>query len=445
MLIDFSIRNFRSIKDPVSLDMGFSQNAPKNHKNGDALFFTPVSIKQKIVCRIIPLLVIFGGNATGKSNLLMGLRTLKRILSKDRNSVEEPFPFEPFLLSNMDDKPTEYSIVIERNSKVYRYTISLDSNRVYDERLYESIYNNETRKIVEKLIFDVSSGFYDVSYKSENQIDFKKVYETECNFKSPLLSKIAIKYNGILAEQINDVFYFIKDELDVYEGNKIHKSLAVNKASSTDEDLAETMKKISRLLSKMDIDVEDIILDRHLSTVNRTDKVNFSEFEGRLISMKPMSDGKMDITADSFKSIHRKEDGNTVEFDFEKQESLGTKTLFSLLGIVIEAIKNGSTLVIDEVDRSLHTDLLNIIFKMFKSKNLNKKGAQLICTSHNPCVLLLLNKSEAAFTDKERGATKIKYLSDMDIKNENNFLKNYLSGRFGGRPMTISDIDLEDF
>lgn len=448
MLIEFSVKNFRSIKDETSIDMTFSQNDPGVRGEENTLYLTPAYLKySKRFTKIIPLLVILGGNATGKSNLLSAINNIKSIVSKDVNFVEKPFPFEPFLLSNTENDPTVYSIKIMKNGRIYKYVIALGKDKIYSEELLEIVYEKNTKTIVEKTIFNVNRSIYNIEVKKGNELDFGRIYETECNSKSLFLSKIAIKYSGVSA-QINDVFDYIKNDIEYHDGNDINtirnRSLILDKASQS-SDSYSTMRKISRLLSRMDIDLEEVIFNRTMVEKKAGEDLDPSEYDKTSsVSFRRDPDGKILFRVDNFKSIHKKEDGSLIQFDFEKQESLGTRTLFSLLGIVINVIENGKTFVIDEIDRNIHTDLLILILKMFTSKSINKKGAQLICTSHNPCILLSLKKSEVAFTDKEKGATKVTYLSEIDIKNENNFLKNYLSGRFGGKPLTINDIDLED-
>lgn len=435
MLLDFSIENYRSIKDKISLNLSYEQRAPKNYEESDVLHF--IELKNKI--KTTPVLSILGSNASGKSNMIKALRTFKNIVSRDLNYKEAPFPYDPFLLSDYDDKKTSFEIKFYKNDAVYKYALAYNNAKIIEEKLYKI---NKPSK--EDVIFEVANNqqekYFRTTLKSKDY-NFESIYDNECSFISLFLCKIAIKYPG-LSKDINNVFDFIKNDLSVFEDNNFSKSYSIDCASTDSTDISEGIEKIAKHLIKMDIGIEKILVNRDIQEINPEQKIEINP--SNEVSVKKGKDGKVLMRTDNFSSFHKKDDGSLKEFEFAR-ESLGTRTLFSLLGVVIETLDKGTVLVIDEIDRSLHTKLLEYIIKMFKRKSINKNNAQIIFATHNPYVLdnNILNKWEVAFTSKVLNSTQIKYLSEYNIKNEVNFRKQYLEGRFDGIPNTI--FDSEDF
>ena len=239
------------------------------------------------------------------------------------------------------------------------------------------------------------------------------------------------------------MYDFIKNDLEIYPSNRFHESFAIDKAQITnDDDFSKAVKKISSILSNMDINLEGVNCNRSINTIENNATVNVQQTPNQRISWKVENPNKIQMRLDSFKSYHKDDQGNNVEFDFLRQESYGTITLFGLLGVIIDVLARGKTLVIDEIERSLHSDIVRYIMRMFRNKKINKNHAQLICASHDLHSMDDLKKSEIAIVDKIKNATELKYVSDFDVRNDLDFQKNYLSGRFGGRPRMVFDTNV---
>ena len=431
MLIDFSIKNYKSIKESLSVDMNFSQQAPKNYQKEDNLYFTDIKNN-----RIIPFLAIYGANASGKTNIISALNDLKLFIISDFNARERPLPYTPYLLSESTrNAVTEFSITLEKNSNIYRYQLAFTNNSVVDERLYK-IKTNKS----EELIFDTKNKKFNINVDSSYNLT--TIFDNECNYFSSFLVKLATRYVGF-SKEVNEVYDFIRNDLEIYPSNRFHESFAIDKAQiANDDDFSKAVKKISSILSNMDINLEGVNCNRSINTLDNNGTVNIQQLPNQRISWKVENPDKIQMRLDSFKSYHKDDQGNDVEFDFLTQESYGTVTLFGLLGVIIDVLARGKTLVIDEIERSLHSDIVRYIMRMFRNKKINKNRAQLICASHDLHSMDDLKKSEIAIVDKIKNATELKYVSDFDVRNDLDFQKNYLSGRFGGRPRMVFDTNV---
>ncbi len=431
MLIDFSVKNYKSIKESLSVDMLFSQQAPRNYLEEDTLYFTDVKNN-----RIIPFLAIYGANASGKTNIISALNDLKSFIAFDLNALERPFPYTPYMLSeNTRNGVVEFSITLEKKSNIYKYKLSFTKDFIVDEQLYK-IKSNKT----ENLIFDTRKKEFNISVDSSYNLT--TIFDNECNYFSSFLVKLATRYVGF-SKEVNEVYDFIKNDLEVYPTNHFHESFAIDKAQiANDDDFYKAVKKISRILSNMDITLEGVNCDRSINTFENKGAVNVQTSPNQRLSWKVENPNKIQMRLDSFKSYHKDDQGNNIEFDFLTQESYGTVTLFGLLGVIIDVLISGKTLVIDEIERSLHSDIVRYIMKMFRNKKINKNHAQLICSCHDLHSMDDLKKSEIAIVDKIKNSTELKYVSDFDVRNDLDFQKNYLSGRFGGRPRMVFDTNI---
>jgi AAA15 family ATPase/GTPase len=131
--------------------------------------------------------------------------------------------------------------------------------------------------------------------------------------------------------------------------------------------------------------------------------------------------------------------GGSVPLDFSA-ESEGTRTWFRLIGPVLAALKDGSLLLVDELDASLHPTLSGELIRLFQDRATNPRHAQLIFTSHDTSLLNHLNRDEVWLTEKsETGASRLGALAEFAgerVRTSVNLEKAYLHGRFGGLPDT---------
>ncbi|MGN0918178.1 MAG: ATP/GTP-binding protein, partial [Oxalobacter sp.] len=235
----------------------------------------------------------------------------------------------------------------------------------------------------------------------------------------------------------------------VLSDNSIHLSRGVSTLAAVlenahePEPLKSAFEQITSLLENLDIHISRMAMARTRVMLEH-DKNHVQEyldappeFYNRITSVEKEGSNIV-LNADSIRSFHQDADGNEVEFDFTAEESSGTQIVAGLLGIFLSVLKTGGTVVVDELDRSLHPLLLIELIRLFKEKRYNENNAQLIFTVHNTEILDvgLLRVSEVGIVKKTlQDGTELVRLSDFEgIDNLASFRRQYLSGRFAGIP-----------
>ncbi|MHA1541232.1 MAG: AAA family ATPase [Alphaproteobacteria bacterium] len=410
MLSSIKIKNFKSIVD-LKVDFSYAETAPSGYKNSETLHFLPSNSPNREK-RIAPVMMFYGANASGKSNILKAIFFIKLIL---QNGLKQEY-YHPNKLKNLENETLiEMEFFID-NIK-YKYLLAYNNNSITKEELLKKgdlIYKIHNKKSSFKKL---TKGIYKNKY-------FMDVFETACLKKdintneeyqiNTFLSNMTTKLPS-LSESLNKVFSFFNNKLKItdsyIDGDYIIKDLA---RSNSNADIQDSFNKITSFIKKVDIDIKR-------ATLSVKGKKSFEI--GR-------------ISQSSIDFYHENENKKEVLFKFH-EESNGTRLLFGLAGAVIKALETGGVLLFDEMDNSIHPLVLKNIIRMFKDKEYNNKNAQLITTLHNTIMLedKLYRVSEFAFVNKNlKNGTFVKRLSDLETRNDLNFRKNYLGGYFQGVP-----------
>lgn len=405
MLTSLSIKNFRSILD-LTLPLTYGEDkAPNGYKDWPTLPFL-----EKASTRAVPVLGLFGANASGKSTIVQGLTMLRLLLGGHHSMLFQP--------NRLHHSQTATGITIGGvlpSGRKFTYAIAYDEAGIHSETL---LGNGQP-------VFSQNGGkasFAGVQNKYYDQERLKEFFRVECldvtgHQVVPILSRIAGNYVGLDAT-ISAVYKTLIGNCKVFENNNFsnHDGLqALTEALGTldngDKSQA-AFAEIGSLLRKLDLGIQ--------------------RMEYRPLTALP----DFPVT-DAIHTYHKDEDGKEVRFRFQ-DESMGTRAAFGLLGVCLAALHTGQVLVIDEIDSSLHSLLVAEIIRLFKDKRYNTKQSQLIFTAHNTDLLdrELLRVSEVGIVNKtlQKGTT-VKRLSDFEgLRNVSNFRKQYLEGRFSGIP-----------
>ncbi|MBQ8784522.1 MAG: ATP-binding protein [Alphaproteobacteria bacterium] len=418
MLSSFKIQNFKSILD-LNLDFKFDEGkAPNGYKELDTVVF----LEPKRNNRYIPCLSIYGANASGKTNIIKALDTFKAIITSRIDNLYIPNKINTKYVSTL----FELSFFIK--NKEYTYLVEYNKDTIVLESLKE---NND-------IIFEISlkkQNLIKVSGKGYTEQRLKEILDVECcdtnkNQKITFLNRIATNYSG-LNKIISDVYKAIKEDIEIYPINMFPLSFGMEKLAASQDYKAinASFEKITSLLRKLDIDIERMQLDRNTTKLAQPIDLQSQPYS---ISIKDNI-----LSVDYIYSYHKDIDGNEVKFKFT-EESEGTQIIAGLLGIFLSALDRGATLIIDELERSLHPLLLTEVVRLFKDKRYNRKNAQLIFTAHNTDILDadLLRISEIGVVKKNanKGTVLTRVSSFEGIRNVTNFRKQYLNGAFSGIP-----------
>jgi len=377
MILELRLSNIFSLRDEITLDL---QAAKIQTKKGRELEGNMFRVGDE---HLLKSVAIFGANASGKSNVIKAIRACVGMIRSSHNFNEDTtFGFVSFKFDNYDQKPSTFYVRFLIDGIEYEYSFSMTRQEILTEQLY---YYPNGRK---SLIFsrDESKG-----PEKKDVYDFKLV---------------------------------LKRPMDV-AANTSRKTLFISRASQMDRDIA---KQIFRFFC------DDVVLDYKLPIGLSVEQMLNTQKEQLLDILKTADSDIVDIRQQGniIKTYHR--NNPDVAFDFETEESEGTKTLFRMMLCMIDIIRNGKLLLIDEIDKSLHTQLVEYIIGMFNESN----NAQLVYTTHNTRLLNtdFQRRDQVYFVNKrEDGSSDLYSLFDFkDYRDTLDMEKAYLQGRFDAIP-----------
>jgi len=414
MLNKISITNFLSFKDTVTIDLLAIDSQTDLKKNT----FTKDKTKYHKV------MGVFGYNASGKSNILKAVMFLRQfILNSAFTSVStDKIPVQTFLLSKDLDNYSKFEIEIQIDGNQYVYGFVLNQDHIKEEYLHQKAYNKVLYKRIANKI-------------AQKNKDFKELRQIQTLKNNALVLSLLAVNNTPVATAIVNEMKMIEVMLNADRG--VLLDFTFNNFAHNDED----RQMIKDFVLQSDINIQDLkALERPVSAEDYANKVppafrnlvagtpgNF--FERQLTTVHTVFD-------DSGKSV------GTADFNFF-DESFGTQQFFALSGAIVNAIKEGKTIFIDELDSSLHSFLTKYIIKYFVSSKHNPKNARLFFTSHDTNILNreLLRRDEILFVEKDKfGQSQIFSLAELGERKDRNYEERYLEGRYGAIPF-IRDLE----
>ena len=402
MLCQFTVKNFKSIRDEVTFDMqasAISEHEDRIIKDVDDELYLPVS-------------AIYGPNGGGKSNVLEALhsmvsKVLRPLYATSNNEdiainmkklVIEPFAFEEETIN----EPTEFELFFRTALAEYRYALVVKKEVIEYERLDRI-----------KLETGRRSALFE---RDEDEIVLKGAFaklkaSDEVSDTLPLLSYLGITYKK--NEVVRDVLDWFDEEIDFLNyGNPVQE---LRMAVSKSEDVKKLMLQ---MIQEMDLDIVDFrVEEKENERIEVFTKHIVDEYEAEL---------------------------NLID------ESSGTRKLFGLLPFIAKSLLMGTTLVIDELDAKIHPVLLKYLIMTFSNMEKNKKGAQLIFTSHDLSTMNsdVFRRDEIWFVAKGNhqnsklySLVEFKNKKGESVRKDAKFDKQYLEGKYGADPYLRKIID----
>lgn len=408
MIIDFTVKNFRSIKDEQTFSL-FAEGS-KNHLPSNVCFPGDGKIG------VLRSAGIYGPNASGKSNLLMAFKALRFLItnSGDLKDGDRIPCYEPYLLSSKcSNAPITFEIeffAFKNNRFIYK--VEFDEYQIIEESLDYFPSRQKANLFSRKEGQSWDSIYFGNHYKGGRKR--YAFFKNNC-----YIAKAGD--NADSPELIRSIFnFFRQDVFHLYANHEVGVLDWKN-----DELLA---KDIGDILSKVDTGISGFFFEeRDVSKINFPDSF-------------PESVKKRILETEKKKAVflHSKEDGGLAEFA-EELESSGTKKLYNILPLLVDAFESGGVLILDELDNSFHPHIAELIIKLFNSSDVNKNGAQLIFSTHNVNLMApeLLRRDQIWLTEKCDGRTEFFSLDQFDrsmVKSNSPFYKWYGEGRFGAVP-----------
>jgi len=402
MLIEFTVGNFRSIAEKVTLSM---IAAPIKSGSHAEFLDTQNVIRIDDKLSLLKIVAIYGANASGKSNILKALVAMGEYMHFSIIAEEMGVhPYEPFLLREGEKNAvSHFELVFLLEEVQYRYGFEVSASRVEKEWLY---FVPKTR---EALLFERDKD----SIKIGSMFKGAKGLEPRVTEKA-LFFTVASKFNVKIAKSIFDW----TEGFPAMSSNENLESLITIQCLENTEDCTDVIEFIKQL----DLGISDI----EVSTVMRKNK-DADEQERKLYVVE---------------TVHRIYDQQgqqtgTTKLNMRRHESEGTQKLFAMAGKIVTVLKNGHILALDEIDAKLHPALTRKLVELFHSSETNPKNAQLIFATHDINLLdnKLMRRDQIWFAEKKRnGATDLYSLAELKVRNDAPYEKDYIEGRYGAIP-----------
>lgn len=412
MLVEFRVGNFRSLREEQVLSLVASKDKTLQDTH-------TVSTGLKAAPSLLRSAAIYGANASGKSNLIKALQYMRGVVAESATVIQpgQSFAVQPFRLDAQSAKePTAFEVTFVINGVRYQYGFSMTPQRIVSEHLL--VYKAFKPQRWFERHYDAQTG--------------KDVYEFGPGLKGPknlwegatrpnaLFLSMAVQLNS---EALRPIFDWFVDGLVIFnEQAQLSPQVSIQMLQQ-----AEGRRQICEFLSAADISIADIeVVTRkvpgqavHFDLVAGKTEVRIEEIEEHQLRFS-----------------HVTEHGRAV-FDL-MDESSGTRNLLFLAGPVLDILRKGVTLVIDELDTSLHTLLVRELVRLFHRPEVNTGGAQLIFTTHDTSLLDapdLFRRDQIWFVEKDRDqASELVSLSEFSPRKNEALERGYLMGRYGGIP-----------
>jgi hypothetical protein len=423
MLVEFSVKNFRSFRDEQVLSLVASRDK--------ALSRNCISEGR---LRILRAVAVYGANASGKSNLIKAAGRMRRlILDSAGYEPGRKLGITPFLL---DDKsrgePSMFEATFYEEGVRYQYGFSVSNERIEEEWLVA--YPKGVGQKWYERVFNGKKSRYNWKYSSFLKGEKEKL--TEKTRENALFLSVGAQWNN---KQLGVVYEWFRDKLRVIDSRHDLRPVTAKMllpSRKTSDWHGWFSRWTTDSMKDADLGISGVAVEKKKVNVER---ISFPEdmpdgIRSRIIRDIEEKEG-FDV-----KMIHKNvETGKNVHIPLE-EESDGTQEFFKLIGPWIQACALGITIFIDELEASLHPLLTRELVRVFQDAEVGKKRsqAQLVFATHDTTLLdpELLRRDQIWFTEKDKdGGTRLCPLSDYRPRKGEAMQKGYLSGRYGGVPI----------
>lgn len=415
MLIEFKVKNFRSVRDEMRLSMVASTDRSLTETN-------VVKSDDQQAPNCLRTAVLYGANASGKTNFVRALIYLRAVVVESATIIQlgQKYNVQPFQLDRSTaEQPSEFEITFSMEGVRYQYGFALTTDRVTEEWLLVYRSSKAQQWFTRKWSAETDEETYEFSSHLTGQ---KKLWQ-ETTRPNALFLSTAVQLNS---ERLKPVYEWIANKL-VALGPQATSTSSIDLSTQIAQ-RPEGALVLSKFLSAADISIAGIEVIKQ--------KGFRQQFQLRSDGNAPSSPPpeQVDILVPRFRHVTAKGEAFFQIFD----ESEGTQRLYMLAGLLIEILRHGHVLIVDELDSSLHPLLVRKLVELFQTPSANKNGAQLIFTTHNTTLLdqSLFRRDQIWLVEKTRDQASALYpLTEFSPRIGEALEDNYLMGRYGGVPM----------
>lgn len=409
MLIRFEVSNFRSIREPIDLSMVAIDSAREEAREVPNLGES-----------LLHVAAILGPNASGKSNIIAALTWLRDAVQNSLLQWDDGIPIEPFAFAGGPDRSSTFIVESVIHGIRFEYVVELDRRSVAYEGLFH--YPEKKRRRIFEREGDelkLQRGLGNLSGTRELLTNRTLALSIARRFDEPLVSDFAA-----------DLLRIQTLGLPVRERRAVAASqrLLTTGLFEPETEFQDTLFSVSEAAGFDQNDRAQGLALLRLADLGIDGVVVADDPDGSARRVQPP---RLQLTHHTA--------GGSIPLDFAA-ESSGTRTWFQLIGPLLMALKEGSVLLFDELDASLHPALSQQVISLFQDRATNPRDAQLVFTTHDTSLLSHLNRDEVWLTEKsDDGATRLGALAEFAgerVRTSVNLEKAYLHGRFGALPDT---------
>ena len=380
--------------------------------------------------RLVKSAVVYGANASGKTKLVDALSFMKKFVrnSSRETQLGDEIPVEPFRLSSLtDDAPSEFEVVFLHKKELYRYGFEVTREKVTAEWLF---HRPKTKEV--ELFYRDGQNFELHPRKFSGIVN--ELVKNRNVRENALLISVAAQFNNAIASSVLQWF----DRVQILSGLSLagYQGYSMQQAEKPAQ-----RQEILELLRQADFDIDDL----SVQTVDVSQLPDSLPAELRAMITEQTAEGKKPkIFADVLTSRRQYGPDNqgvaNVQFSMQRDESAGTQKFFALTGPLLDVIRRGLVLVVDELDSRLHPNLVCKIVALFNSAQHNSRNAQLLFNTQDTNLLSAgnLRRDQIWFAEKDKfGAASLFSLSDFKtdtVRKADNFELNYIRGKYGAIP-----------
>ncbi|PCK07799.1 MAG: abortive phage infection protein [Alteromonadaceae bacterium] len=436
MLIRFSVENFRSFRSRTELSLvpGKVRQHPEQ----------VIKANSKKDIAALKAAVIYGANASGKSNLIRAMRHAQKIIN-NRHKAGQSLPYAPFKLDEHSTTlPSRFEFEIKAGDANYAYGFIADQHRIHEEWLY-NIDRQTDKRIFERKgdIFDFSGNLFE-SQEDEQFLHFtakgtpeNRLFLSECSERNILRELPYFPGLATVSEWFERRLHII------FPDTKLHgMAFSLAKDDGSTEALSTLVRAFDTGIDTLSL--QEVDFDKNLQDIPPQLKQHIMqelEPQGRLYISGPDNtryriEKGPDAQLKAYKLMSNHKIGDKEVLLDITEESDGTQRLIDLAPGLLNILQEEHTFIIDELDRSLHADITRKIFDVFMHATQGKRS-QLIVTTHESNLLDLrqLRKDEFWFVAKnKKGESSLYSMEEFQPRFDKDIRRGYFAGRFGALP-----------
>ncbi len=410
MLIQFSVKNFRSFRDRQTLSLMRAKGGELMASN---TFDAPGGVS------LLKSAVMYGPNAGGKTNFLLAMRAMQKTILKSATESQsgDSLPVTPFRLSQASrKKPCEFEAIFIADRVRYQYGFAATEDRIVEEWLLAFPKGRPQHWLSRR--WNTTDNKHE--WQIGNSLTGAKQLWRNSTRDNALFLSTAVQLNS---EQLRPIYTWFRETLrmaGIGGWSPRFSALLCEKDRSMKSHIIDYLRAADMAVADIDVErkqFDDVELPDDVSD-QKTEEINGQTFVR-------ITTARVDA------------EGGAVHFDFS-DESHGTRKVFALSGPWIDCLDKGYIVFIDELNVSLHPYLTRFLVQLFNSSAYNPNNAQLIFTTHETSILTqdLFRRDQIWFCEKENDhASKMIPLTDYSPrKGRENLEQAYLSGRYSAVP-----------